>query len=94
MLRLSLKRGEEKVRKNKWRKREGGGVEKEKVRKIKKIKKTQEIPKKKTYRTQNDGLALVQRNAWKSRRKQTGAESYTEKLPKQGMIYSNVKSGK
>ena len=45
MLGLSLKRGEEKVRKNKWRKREwggGGGVEKKKVRKLKK---TQEMLK-------------------------------------------------
>ena len=62
-------------------------MEKEKVRKKKrkdrkKLKKYQ----KKTYRKQNDGLRLVQRNAWKSRRKQTGAKSYTEKWPKQGMI--------
>ena len=65
-------------------------MEKEKVRKTKKKKteKTQKLKKyqKKTYRKQNDGLRLVQRNAWKSRRKQTGAKSYTEKWPKQGMI--------
>ena len=30
----------------------------------------------------------MQRNAQKSRKKQTGAKSYTGKLPKQGMILS------
>ena len=55
-------------------------MEKEKVRKTKKKKTEKKLKKyqKKTYRKQNDGLRLVQRNAWKSRRKQTGAKSYRE----------------
>ena len=64
------------------------GVEKKKVWKLKKLKKCQ----KKTSGKQNDGLTLVQRNAWKSRKKQIRAKSYAEKWPKQGRVTWRVAS--